>query len=72
MGWFGGTLLTGGRREFGADDKVGCNRCGGQSYISRRTPHPVLGRGFELQTFTCRECGHEQTRSADQAGDVER
>jgi hypothetical protein len=70
MGWFWGQRRTIGDRCFGIYDKVACCRCGGDAHISRRTPHPDRGSGFELQTFTCRLCEHEQTRVADHAGDV--
>jgi hypothetical protein len=54
MGWFWGQRRAIGDRCFGIYDKVACGRCGGDAHISRRTPHPDRGTGFELQTFTCR------------------
>ena len=56
------------RRGFGASDMLRCERCGGTMFLSRRTPHAELGAGYELQTFECRTCGHELSRSADNAG----
>ena len=37
-------------------------------YVIRRTPHPLYGNTYELQTFKCRTCGDEIERSADQSG----
>jgi hypothetical protein len=59
-----------GRRHFGVNDRLRCPSCGGVAYLSRRTPHPELGRGYEQQTFTCKTCGHEQIRDADKDGEV--
>ena len=53
-------------------DKIVCERCGHDARISRRTPHLERGAGFELQTFTCHACSHQQTRIADHGGDVTR
>jgi len=38
--------------------------------LTRRTPHPERGYDFELQTFTCRACQHENERAADIGGEV--
>jgi hypothetical protein len=37
-------------------------------YATRRTPHPLHGLIYELQTFKCSICGDEIKRSADQSG----
>jgi len=58
----------GGGSDFGVNDRLRCERCGGVACLSRRTPHPELGRGHERQTFTCKACGHEQMRDADKDG----
>jgi hypothetical protein len=36
--------------------------------VTRRTPHPIYGLTYELQTFVCRTCQDEITRSADGHG----
>ena len=36
--------------------------------VTRRTPHPLYGCNYELQTFECRTCGYETERSADRSG----
>jgi hypothetical protein len=56
--------------RFGASDTPACPECKNLMRLTRRTPHPVRGNAFELQTFTCRVCQHEVTRSADRSGEV--
>jgi hypothetical protein len=36
--------------------------------LTRRPPHPDHGAGYEIQTFSCNDCGHEETRSSDHLG----
>jgi hypothetical protein len=55
-------------RSFGAGDRPICPLCGNTMSLSRRTPHSEHGDSYELQTFTCRGCGHEIERSADKRG----
>jgi hypothetical protein len=55
-------------RSFGADDRPKCEKCGTQTSLTRRTPHPTRGARYELQSFTCRKCGHVQYRDADAGG----
>jgi hypothetical protein len=52
----------------GADTGPKCPACNWRMSVIRRTPHPVYGIGYELQTFECRECDLEIMRSADQHG----
>jgi Uncharacterized conserved protein (DUF2285) len=54
--------------DYGADDRPPCAKCSVETFLSRRTPHPTLGVGYELQTFTCFNCGDIQTRAADRYG----
>jgi hypothetical protein len=56
--------------NFGIDDSPICTECNNRMRLTRRTPHPVRGNDFELQTFTCRVCHHEFERSADRLGEV--
>jgi len=36
--------------------------------LLQRLPHPARGDGFELQTFSCLECGHQIERTEDNTG----
>src|SRR6266849_5394654 len=56
--------------NFGIDDAPTCTECKNRMRLTRRTPHPVRGYDFELQTFTCRVCHHEFERNADRQGEV--
>ena len=56
--------------RFGATDNPVCPKCKNRMRLTRRTPHPVHGYDFELQTFTCRVCRHEIERDADRLGEV--
>jgi hypothetical protein len=53
---------------FGANDSPICPRCGTAMQLKRRTPHPLYGYDYELQSFACQGCGREIHRSADAAG----
>jgi hypothetical protein len=53
---------------FGADVGPKCPTCGWMMLVTRRTPHPVHGNKYELQTFRCRTCEGEIERSADRDG----
>jgi hypothetical protein len=55
---------------FGVDDRPKCERCGDQTRLSRRRPHPTRGSRYELQSFTCVKCRHVQHRDADEQGAV--
>jgi hypothetical protein len=52
---------------FGASDRLSCPACSGTMTISRRTPVDNLPN-FELQTFSCHQCGNEWNRTVDQNG----
>jgi C4-type Zn-finger protein len=54
--------------RFGAHDGPICPACNRQMNVTRRTPHPLHGHTYELQTFECRKCWYEIKRSADRAG----
>jgi hypothetical protein len=54
--------------KFGAHEGPTCPACNRQMNVTRRTPHPIYGGAYELQTFECRICGLEVDRSADRAG----
>ena len=45
-------------------DRPLCEECGTRTRLTRRTPHPTLGLHFELQSFECPQCRHQQVRSA--------
>jgi hypothetical protein len=54
--------------RFGARNGPTCPDCTRPMYVTRRTPHPLYGITYELQTFECRTCGGEIERSADRSG----
>jgi len=54
--------------SFGGDNGPNCPSCTWMMHVKRRTPHPVYGHAYELQTFECRACRFEIERSADQSG----
>jgi hypothetical protein len=54
--------------RFDAHDGPICPACKRQMLINRRSPHPLYGNTYELQTFECRTCPNEIERSADRAG----
>jgi uncharacterized protein YbaR (Trm112 family) len=54
--------------NFGSTDTLTCPECKNRMYLTRRAPHPVYGHDFELQTFTCGDCQHQNLRSADTFG----
>jgi hypothetical protein len=56
--------------SFGAADSLVCPQCKYLMCLTRRTPHPVLGYNFELQTFTCAACRHEIERTTNREGEV--
>src|SRR5262245_35668041 len=55
-------------RSFGADDHPACPSCGKRMHLIRRGPHPDHGSKYEIQTFLCASCNHEEIRSADWSG----
>jgi hypothetical protein len=54
--------------RFGAHDGPLCPACNWKMRVSRRTPHPLYGHTYELQTFECWTCRSEIERSADKSG----
>jgi hypothetical protein len=72
MGWVFRSRRKDGTYAFGVADILVCEKCGSDAFISRRTPHPDRIPGLEVQTFSCPMCGQEQTRIADEGGDVSR
>jgi hypothetical protein len=54
--------------RFGAHEGPSCPACKRLMNVMRRTPHPVYGHAYELQTFECRTCKFETERSADRSG----
>jgi hypothetical protein len=42
-------------------DRPPCEKCGGETWLSRRSPHPERGLPAELWSFECQTCGHVQT-----------
>lgn len=54
--------------RFGAQDGPTCPACICAMYVTRRTPHPLYGSIYELQTFECRTCKYKVARSADRSG----
>jgi hypothetical protein len=36
--------------------------------VTRRSPHPLHGDAYELQTFECQTCKREIKRSSDRIG----
>ena len=56
--------------RFGATDNPICPKCRNLMRLTRRSPHPIRGYVFELQTFTCRVCQFEIQRDADCLGKV--
>ena len=56
--------------RFGVNDTPTCPECRSGMRLSRRSPHPVRGYDYEMQTFTCRSCQHDIVRAADVSGEV--
>lgn len=56
--------------RFGATDTLTCPQCKGRMCLTRRSPHPIRGYAFELQTFSCTACSYEIQRTADRSGEV--
>jgi predicted RNA-binding Zn-ribbon protein involved in translation (DUF1610 family) len=54
-------------RAFGVEDRPPCPLCGAEMHLFRRSPEPVH-HDYEVQVFSCMECGAEITRSADRKG----
>jgi DNA-directed RNA polymerase subunit RPC12/RpoP len=55
-------------QEYNVYDCPACPRCGREMSLLQRLPHPARGDGFELQTFSCLECGHQIERTEDNTG----
>ena len=66
--WAGDSNIMLMQIRFGAHDGPICPTCNRQMIVNRRTPHPLYGSTYELQTFECRTCPYEIERSADRAG----
>jgi hypothetical protein len=56
------------RGGFGAHDGPICPACNRQINVTRRTPHPLFGYSYELQTFECWACRYKIEQSADWVG----
>jgi hypothetical protein len=54
--------------RFGSHQVPTCPACKRIMNVIRRTPHPIYGDTYELQTFECRTCKFETERSADSSG----
>jgi hypothetical protein len=54
--------------RFGSHQGPTCPACERIMNVIRRTPHPIYGDTYELQTFECRTCKFETERSADRSG----
>ena len=54
--------------RFDTHDGPTCPACICTMYVTRRTPHPLYGSTYELQTFECWTCKYEVDRSADRSG----
>jgi len=54
--------------SFGVIDRPACPYCGGQAYLTRRSPHPDHDLRYELQIFTCSACDHTIERIVDANG----
>jgi hypothetical protein len=54
--------------RFGAHQGPICSACTRTMHVTRRTPHPLHGHAYELQTFKCPKCGSNIERSADRSG----
>jgi hypothetical protein len=56
-------------RHFGMNNRPVCATCRGVTMnLTRRSPHPLYGDAYELQTFECRTCRFEIKRSSDGSG----
>jgi hypothetical protein len=55
-------------RHFGMSNKPVCTVCKCTMNVARRSPHPLHGNAYELQTFECQTCGGEIKRSSDASG----
>jgi predicted RNA-binding Zn-ribbon protein involved in translation (DUF1610 family) len=55
-------------RHFGMAIRPVCTTCGWPMNVTRRSPHPLHGIAYEIQTFECGTCGREMTRSSDRIG----
>jgi transposase-like protein len=53
--------------SFGAADRLPCPACTGAMTVIRRTPAANMPE-FELQTFSCHQCGNEFSRTVDENG----
>jgi hypothetical protein len=55
-------------RHFGVENLPICQTCHRSMQMTRRSPHPIFGNDFELQSFECRRCGVQNLRSVDENG----
>jgi hypothetical protein len=55
-------------RHFGIINRPVCTVCRRHMNVTRRSPHPLYGSAYELQTFECETCGREIKRSSDVSG----
>jgi len=54
--------------NFGIASRPCCAACKTTMFLARRTPHPLHGSTYELQSFACPKCDTELQRSADAGG----
>jgi hypothetical protein len=55
-------------RHFGINNRPLCTVCKRLMDVSRRSPHPLHGNAYELQTFECPTCRREIERTSDGNG----
>jgi hypothetical protein len=61
-------IFVHGKSRLGPLDRPPCEKCGGETWLARRSPHPELGLPAELWSFECQTCGHVQTRPVEADG----
>jgi hypothetical protein len=56
-------------RHFGMSNRPVCLICRAQTMnVIRRSPHPLYGNAYDLQTFEWQTCRREIKRSSDGSG----
>lgn len=49
-------------------DRPPCVKCGGETWLARRTPHPEIGLPAEQWSFECQACGRVQALAVQADG----